>query len=203
MKNLCITFEEWHLGDGNYPAFYVNEKAKIAFQLSPKEIQLSDNNEIWLRQNILNEYSFSGEVIYCFDEQYVVNTGMFSFYIEEPNPDKRYKIGDKVTGCGMIFIDYYIWKESFQRNELAGAPDIFYNIQVDRIRKVYLPGKFVHIYFSNNHLLASFPTSLSPSDYTEETIEEIDDIRTDDRRFCFYLLDLHVINEEIVWPDWW
>jgi hypothetical protein len=196
MIKICATFEEWYLGDGTYPPLTKGQKVNLSFYVNPTELQLSTRTDFEFKQNQYSDYSYCGRVIKTYESEEnseinIVDCGQFRFYIEGSPKIPKLKEGQFIEGRGMLLLDYYMWVENLA--DYSDAPDIFYNYQVDAIRKVKIPEKFI----GRSGGSISHPSSLSPADYSDKDIFEISDMRTDDGRTSFYLLDLDPINEQI------
>ena len=195
MTDLCVTFEEWYLGDGTYPPLHCGEKVNLSFYISTNDLKISDKQEFHLKQIKDSNYSFIGQVIRNYKKNEVqliiVDTGSLKFYIEIPKETLSLNVGQFIFGTGPLLIDYYAWVENLSNYE--NPPDLFYNFSVDKIRKVRIPEKFI----SRNGEAMSYPSSLSPSDYSANDIVEIEDMRGDKGNTSFYLLDLKNLNETV------
>ena len=195
MTDLCVIFEEWYLGDGTYPPLYRGEKVNLSFYISTNDCKISDKQEFYFIQIKDSDYSFSGRVIRNYKENdgqlIIVDTGTFKFYMEIPREKLSLAVGQFICGSGPLLIDYYAWVENLRNYE--NHPDLFYNFKVDKIRKVQIPEKFI----SRNDKAMAYPSSLSPKDYSENDILEIEDMDGDNSNTSFYLLNLKTTNEQI------
>jgi hypothetical protein len=193
---LCVTFEEWYLGDGTYPLFHCGEKVNLSFYIPTNDFKIADMQESYFKQIKDSDYSFSGQVIRNYKENdgqlIIIDTGTFKFYMEIPKKKLSLTVGQFICGSGSLLIDYYAWVENLRNYE--NPPDLFYNFKVAKIRKVQIPEKFIY----RNDKAMSYPSSLSPNDCTENDILEIEDMDGDNGNTSFYLLDLKTINEEVV-----
>ena len=195
MKNLCVTFEEWHIGDGTYPPLSKGQHVNLAFYIQPYEKTYTANSNYLLRPLKNSDYEFGGKIIRDYHDSdnriIVVDTNSYLFYIEIADTDTANLEGQFVFGKGQLLIDYYIWAEYLCNYK--NAPDLFYDFKVDKIRKVNIPEKFIHRHNSG----FSAPTSLSPNDYGADDIEEIEDMNDQKNDTSFFLLDLNPINDKI------
>jgi len=194
MNNICVTFEEWHLGDGNYPPLHRGQKVNFSFYISLTNKQILENGECYFKQNRYSDYSFCGKVIRTYQsvddgQIIIVDTGNFKFYIEDSKFSVN--IGQFISGQGVLLIDYYIWVEYLSSYD--NPPDLFYNFIVENISKVKIPEKFIYRHDKGY----SSPTSLAPSDYSETDLIEIEDMRNDKSETSFYLLNLKTIDQKI------
>lgn len=195
MTDLCVTFEEWYLGDGTYPPLHRGQKVNLSFYVSTKDLKASDNQITHFRQLNNSDYSFCGQVIRNYqdndDQLIIIDTSTIKFYIEVPKKTFISTVGQFVCGTGQLLIDYYMWVENLKDYE--NPPELFYNFTIDKIRKVSIPEKFI----SRNGEAMSYPTSLSPSDYDSNDVVEIEDMRDDNGITSFYLLDLKALSETV------
>ena len=195
MEDLCVTFEEWYIGDGTYPPLRKGQNVNLSFYIQPYEKAFTNNKNLFFRKIKNSNYEFSGQIIrdyYDNDNRVIiVDVSDFRFYIELTDKQKKSLVGQYIIGQGQLLIDYYIWVENLHSYE--NAPDIFYNFTIDKIRKVRIPEKFINRH--ENGLSA--PASLSPEDYDESDIEEIEDMNETNTDTSFFLLDLKSIKENI------
>jgi hypothetical protein len=195
MTDLCVIFEEWYLGDGTYPLLRRGEKVNLSFYIPTNDCKISDKRESYFVQIKDSDYSFSGQVIRNYkenDEQLIIiDAGTFKFYMEIPRKKLSLTVGQFICGSGSLLIDYYAWVENLRNYE--NRPDLFYNFKVVKIRKVQIPEKFIY----RNDKAISHPSSLSPKDYSENDILEIEDMHGDNGNTSFYLLDLKTIDEQV------
>ncbi|HMS67592.1 MAG TPA: hypothetical protein PKD18_05630 [Saprospiraceae bacterium] len=195
MEKICVTFEEWYIGDGTYPPLTKGQNVNLALYIQPYEKTFTTNSSFLLKQLKNSDYEFSGEIIHDFQDSdnrlIVIDTKKLLFYIEIPDTETKSLEGQFVLGKGQLLIDYYIWAEYFCNYE--NAPDLFYNFNVDKIRKVKIPEKFIHRHGSG----FSAPTSLATNNYNENDTEEIEDMNDKKSDISFFLLDLTPITDEI------
>lgn len=112
----------------------------------------------------------------------VVKASDFSFYILSYET-KTYARGSKIAGIGTLSLDHYAWVEFLCSYE--DAPNLFYNLQVKRIRKVQIPDKFVDRYEDGK----SQPTRLEPNEYSASDVEEIETMIGQPFDEEFYIID--------------
>jgi hypothetical protein len=195
MKDLCVIFEEWYLGDGTYPPLHRGQKVNLSFYTFTKDIQVADKQPTYLKQIKDADYSFCGQVIRTYKQDdaqlVIVDVGALKFYMEIRKDSLSLSIGQFICGSGPILIDYYAWVEYLSSYE--DPPELFYNFSVSKIRKVKIPEKFIY----RNDKGMSHPTSLSSPDYSLNDIVEIENMADDDGSTSFYLLDLKAIDEPI------
>ncbi len=110
----------------------------------------------------------------------IVDTGEFRFYIENPHLN-RVSEGMLVSGRGTLLLDYYIWTETLHKRQ--NPPDIFYRLEVSRIRKVQIPERFI----TRHDRGKAYPTRVSPAD--SEDISELETMEGQKFDEEFYLID--------------
>ncbi|HUZ59450.1 MAG TPA: hypothetical protein VMU83_11780 [Hanamia sp.] len=195
MKDLCVTFEEWYIGDGTYPPLRQSQNVNLAFYIQPYEKHFTEKETYFFKQSKNSEYEFGGKVIKDFQNAdthlIVVDTNEYLFYIEIADTNKNTFEGQFVFGKGQLLIDYYIWSEHFCNYE--DAPNLFYSFTIDKIRKVKIPEKFIHRHDKG----FSAPTSLSTEDYNDINTEEIVDMNDTKSDTSLFHLDLKPIKEKI------
>ncbi|MDR2151981.1 MAG: hypothetical protein LBO72_04085 [Helicobacteraceae bacterium] len=190
MRSICAVFEEWVMGDGNYPVLCKKDKVNLSFYIRAYDFEVKTNEKIYLFEQIKHaEYNFSGKVIYKLPDLIVVDTIEFKFYIE--TSDKTdISVGDFVKGRGQLAVDYFAWVENLR--EFKDPPNILYNLIVERIYVVKIPQR--HIVISENAI--SCETSLSAEEFSQNDMQEAEQTNNSNE-FVFYLLDLAPIDEDI------
>jgi hypothetical protein len=138
---LTAFFALWHLGDGNYPPFHKGQLVNLSFQLFPTNIEKLTLKTAEYFEHLGDAvYRFSSKVLHNYgDDNYpfiVVQANNFRFYIDDALA-KGLNEGDRLVGEGSLGLDTYYWVESLDR--LDHPPDLFYNLEVKRIRKIYDP----------------------------------------------------------------
>jgi hypothetical protein len=195
MDNICVTFEEWYIGDGTYPPLHKGQKVNLSFYIQPSRIELSKNDNLYLIQKKNSDYLFSGKIIRVYSDSdsqiIIVDTGFYKFYIENREDKFSPSTGQFIEGEGQLIVDYYVWVENL--SDYANAPDIFYNLIIERLLKVKIPEKFIYRHDKG----FSSPTSLLSSDYSDNDLIEIIDMRDNKEATSFYLLDLKIIDENV------
>jgi hypothetical protein len=195
MDTICATFEEWYLGDGNYPPLHKGQKVNLSFYIAPAEKTLHSDEQYLFEQIKYSDYKFSGKIIRNYhksDKQIIiVDVGHFKFYIEEFDASFKASEGQFISGRGQLLVDYYIWVENLR--DYPEPPNIFYNSKVERIIKVSMPERFIDRH--ENGL--SSPASLTTEDFSDNEMQEIEDMRNEQLSTVFYLLNLKFIDEDI------
>jgi hypothetical protein len=183
-----MTLETWVIEDGNYPLLNKNDKLNIAFNMEPYSIEIIENGNYLFEQIKYSEYNFCGKIIYKHSNIIVVDTGILKFYIELKN---NFNVGTFINGNGKLLIDYFVWVENI--NKYKNHPDIFYNVIINKILAVKIPGKFI----SHFNGVISLPASIKSDDINENDIKEIKNMDNDFNGYGFYLMELEQINEKI------
>jgi len=170
---LTAIFENWHIGDGNYPPLCKGELVNLSFELEPRTLDKAALNNAKETIHLGNaEYRFCGNVLKVYDsgldgELIVIGVDGFRFYVLSQEVG-RYIPEDLVIGEGTLLLDHYIWVENLE--EYKDAPDLFYNLRVKQIRKVQTPERFIARCKDGK----SYPTRLAPHDYTDSDVELIE-----------------------------
>lgn len=178
MNTLCAIFEEWYIGDGTYPLLKKGQQVNLSFYAELQEIYIPHTKDKYLRQYKDMTYDFCGEVVYRHPmDEYgqviiVVHTGNMMFYIECYDEDDMYMPHTYVAGRGNLLVDYYIWVENLDEYP-NNPPDIFYNFEIDKIRKVTVS-----------------------EDTQKEVTEEVEEMENNNTILC-YFLDLRFINDAV------
>ena len=185
---LTAVFESWHIGDGNYPPLKVGQAVNWSFQVEPVGKLERTDQPVMFDVADDAECVFVSEVIRIYREPTerplgVFQAGEFRFYIEDESI-ANFAVGDKVAGAGRLLFDYYIWVEFL--HEYAEPPNLFYPLQVKRIRKVTLPIEFV-----TQHVRAvGHPTRLRGDQYAAGDIQDLDSMEGQTFGPEFYLIDV-------------
>jgi hypothetical protein len=163
--------EAWHIGDGNYPPFSVNDYVNLSFELEPNTIEKTSSKARYFKAVGNAVYEFSGEVIRRYQESdgsplLVIETDAFRFYINTTQI-KAYEQGDYIHGEGTLLLDHYIWVEFLSTYQ--NPPDLFYNLKVERIRQVKIPKTYIHRHARGKAL----PTRVVIGEINSEYIQDI------------------------------
>ena len=80
-------FENWHIGDGNYPPLSKGEKVNLCFCIEDYIIDtFKTESEFYFNNSDKNKYDFAGTIIKMYSDPpnslLVINSGDFKFYIE-------------------------------------------------------------------------------------------------------------------------
>lgn len=193
---LTAVFESWLIPDGDYPPFHKGMMVNLAFQISLEFIFPAQASQE-LAFNCIREaeYDFCGTVIYIYRSDQnrnplvVINTGIFRFYIESDKA-KNLAEGMRVMGRGTLLLDYYIWTEYLHLR--PNPPDIFYSIEVSRIRKVQIPERFIQ----RHDKAKGHPSWVSSADFGDvKDLETMEGQSFDEE---FYLVDFKESNRKDV-----
>jgi hypothetical protein len=191
---LTAVFESWHIGDGNYPPLHRGQLVRLSFELQPiRLITCSENPRPTLTHAGNAHYTGNGLVLrrYEHDEPVaVIDAAGFRFYVHGPKATKGLVPGTHVEFEGTLTLDHYLWVEFLERYD--DAPDLFYNLQVTRIRKVGIPERLVRRLGTS----ISYPTIVAPNDFG--TVEELDTMEGQDFTQEFYVLDFDDVGLDSV-----
>lgn len=158
----------------------------LSFELQSEPLVRADQKQPEaLKQLEDAEYEFWATVlkIYSRDEPVVViQMRDFRCYVAcSPKRQLEFKVGDRVRGRGRLLLDHYLWVEYLRTYD--GAPDLFYNLRVNRIRAVKIPESFIH----RSEKGLSHPCSLKPGQYTSSDVRDVESM--EDMGCQFYLVD--------------
>jgi hypothetical protein len=177
---LTAVFESWHIGDGNYPPLSRDQLVRLSFELAPTLlVAIGSSGDQCLEHVGDGEYRGVARVLRWYRSMVVLETNAFRFYVSSSSGD-RWREGDRVEFVGTLLLDHYAWVES--RRD-ADAPDLFYNLRVERIRKVDIPKRFI----SRHGAGKSFPTRVGPNDF--EKAEELATMEGQPFDEEFYVID--------------
>lgn len=186
---LTVIFEEWHIGDGNYPPLRRGMDVNLSFQIEPSAPleEISSAAPLSFRHAGNGEYHFVAEVIRNYPPGdsppiAVFNTGEFRFYIEAGGVG-HVPVGTRVRGTGTLLLDYYIWVEFPE--DYPDPPDLFYNLQVVRITKVRIPERFVTRHARGK----SYPLRVSPAELRSGDYEELETMEGEALDEAFWMVD--------------
>jgi len=190
MLSICSTFEEWYIEDGNYPPLNKGDKVNLSFYMQIKNIEIIEDEIYNFNKIKYSEYKFSGKVIYNYDNIIIIDTNNFMFYIEN-----KKKLGiplnSFVKGSGKLLVDYYVWVGNYGKRD-ENPPDIFYNFKIDKILEINILENYIQETKNGFRL----PCSLTSDYFNDTDIEKVDKMDIE-KGFCFYLLELTEINEQI------
>lgn len=136
---LTAIFESWHIGDGNYPPLRRGQEVNLSFEVEPSVFDSASGDAPDTIAHLGGgDYEFTGTVArrYCQSDEplFVIECGDFRFYI---NRRLQFSAGDRIRGKGKLVLDHYLWVEFLERYE--DPPDLFYQLVVQRIRRVRIP----------------------------------------------------------------
>jgi hypothetical protein len=189
VMKLTAIFEEWHLGDGNYPPLHKGQMVNLSFEIEPTAIETKDGGthteEISRIEGAM--YQFCGRVLKVYDDTdnliVVVRANDFTFYIEWLSKGAPPYAGDLVCGQGRLLLDHYAWVEYLSKYK--DPPDLFYKLKVNRIRAVRIPESFIQ----RHERGYSSPTSLNPDQYPTDAVVDVDDMKSTAIEVGFYIVD--------------
>ena len=185
---LTAIFESWHIGDGNYPPLSKGQLVNLSFELEPRDVKEASLNAPDSFEQFGNgEYRFCGGVIKVYDGEdrdtvVIFQAENFRFYVMSYEAGS-YVQGQRYCGEGTLLLDHYYWVEFL--HEYENPPNLFYNLEVSRIKKVKTPEKFV----ARHEQGKSFPTRLVPEDYSESDVEELNTMEGQPFDEEFYVID--------------
>ncbi len=189
---LTAIFEQWHLPDGNYPPFSVEDEVCLAFQVEVEGESLnlteaSDPHVTSFEHQGFGEYSFYAKLIRIYQNPTetplaIFEASGFRFYIEHPDLPTL-QCGRYYSGTGTLLLDYYIWTEFL--GDYEDPPDLFLQLRVTRMRCVRIPERFIH----RRNDGKSMPTRISRTEVEEHDIKDITDIDGQAGDEEFYVLE--------------
>jgi hypothetical protein len=201
---ITTIFEGWLLGDGSYPPMFRGQLVNLAFQICPRSVHYPATGQTdfesrddgtcrlhgtvtWLRPANTNETPVA-----------IVDAGIFRGYVSGDEV-QQWESGASVTIEGELHVDYYIWSE-FLADQYPDAPNLFYPFRVARIRRAWIPERFIARTERSQVSPATVPLEQVSSDDVEEveTMVTADDAGADtqaearlaDYRPSFFLVDL-------------
>jgi hypothetical protein len=182
---LTAVFESWHIGDGNYPPLHRGQIVRLSFELQARRLSSVKGS---LPPGFIHageaRYSGVGIVLRHYatdgDEVAIIEAGSLRFYVNGPKA-KELRPEGRVQFEGTLQLDHYLWVEFLGR--YADPPDLFYNLRVQRIRKVGIPERFV----SRHATGMSYPTTVDPLEF--EAVEELETMEGQDFGLEFYIID--------------
>ncbi|MCP9495957.1 MAG: hypothetical protein MSG64_16030 [Pyrinomonadaceae bacterium MAG19_C2-C3] len=185
---LSAIFESWHIGDGNYPPLHKGQLVNLSFEVEPRTIEEARLNSHHSFEHLGNgECRFCGDVIRVYsgedrDTVVIFEAGDFRFYVMSYEAD-RYVQGQRYCGEGTLLLDHFYWVEFL--SEYENPPNLFYNLEVNRIKKIRTPERFVE----RQEQGKSFPTRLVPEDYSDSDVEELDTMEEQSFDEEFYIIE--------------
>src|SRR5580700_5455044 len=112
---LTAIFEEWHLGDGNYPPLSKGQIVNLSFEIEPNTIAIEDDGLHTEEFTRIEEtmYQFCGRVLRVYDDLgdviVVVQANRFKFYIDWLSKQPPPSVGNMIRGRGQLLLDHYAW----------------------------------------------------------------------------------------------
>jgi hypothetical protein len=195
---IIAIFEIWHIGDLNYPPLSTDMFVNLSFEVGFSELaQLDSVNEQRFHHLGGGEYEVVGEVLQIFQiatvtsgagqeiehgfrPVVVIEADGFRFYTDSSIAAHR-TAGALVRGKGILALDYYVW--NMLHTQYADAPDLFYNLRVERIERVRIPDQFIR----RTSKTVTWPARLRPGQYSAGDVTMVDEM-TDDEYFRFYVV---------------
>jgi hypothetical protein len=194
LSTVTAVFEDWHLPDGNYPAFAVGDKYRFSFEFTTDRASLvADNVPHGLSHLQDAEYDIVGRIVRQYGGQVsfaIVDSAGFLFYGVDADVTGL-PVGTNVRLEGHLSLDHYLWVE--YRKTWEDSPSLLYPAEVVGIRRVHIPERFIRR--SSSGLV--FPTSVRPADY-DLPPESLDAVESEGLGFS--LLDLRFLLTGVSLP---
>lgn len=189
---LTAIFDQWLIGDGDYPPLSVDDQVNLAFRMQPTisnlalEVEDTTEAERFDYQG-LADYSFNATLLRKYIQPSRVTLGIFEacgfrFYLEHRDIAILQE-GNRYRGSGRLLLDEYLWTENLER--YTDPPDLFYNLHVRRIQRIRIPEKFFH----RSTVGIGMPAYLTWQDIEEDAVSEIYTMKEEKVYDCFYLVD--------------
>ena len=177
---ITAIFESWHIGDGNYPPLSRGDLVHLSFELGSATLALALSSWMPHLEHLGNaQYRGVARVLRRYPALIVLEVDPLRFYVSS-QASASLAEGDHVEFAGTLLLDHYAWVES--RRD-ADDPDLFYNLRVERIRKVEIPKRFI----SRDDAGKAFPTRLGSDDF--EKVEEVATMEGQPFDEEFYVID--------------
>ncbi len=181
-------FESWHVPDGNYPPLSVGNYVNLSFELEHDALEAVAQDvpqHFTLKGNA--KYEFCGSVLRKYNESeetpvLIIEAAEMRFYINSAEV-MGYRVGTQIKGHGTLLLDHYIWVEFL--DSYKNPPNLFYNLQVKRIRKVRIPESFIQRNFKGKLL----PTRVDVNKLSAEYLEELQTMLGQSFDEEFYLIE--------------
>ena len=186
--HLTAIFESWHVGDGNYHPFHVGQGVNLSFEVDSIKLRKADPGEQYRFDSAADATcSFVADVARYYGSAgdtpvAVLDAGFFRFYIHGESA-RSVPVGDRVKGTGILALDHYLWVEFLA--EYPDPPDLFYNLEVRRIRRVRIPQRFIRRHAGGK----TMPATVGPGDYSGEDIQELKTMEGQEFDEEFYIID--------------
>jgi hypothetical protein len=189
---LTAIFEEWHLGDGNYPPLSKQDLVRLAFQMEvpPTEFSLEEisSSEVErFEHRGFAEYAFAATLLRVYENTSEVPLGVFEadcfrFYVEHRSISSL-QTGRRYRGTGTLLLDYYIWTEFLEQYE--NPPDLFYNLLVTQILRVAIPERFIN----RKGTSKAMPSRATKNQVDAECISEVETMTSQGPGEEFYIVE--------------
>jgi hypothetical protein len=188
---VTMIFEHCLLGDGCYPPLSRGQLVNLAFQICPQSVHYSAPGQVGFESRDDGTCRLHGTVTWLLSAKTeetpvaVVDAGSFRGYVEEAEV-RRWELGASVTIEGELHVDYYVWSE-FLANHYPDAPNLFYPFRVARIRRAWIPERFIA---RTERSLAS-PASAPLEEVSRHNVEEVETMHDGDDEAERPLADYH------------
>lgn len=158
--------------DGNYPPLSVGDHVNLSFEFEHDALEDAAQDvphHFTLKGSA--EYEFCGSVLRNYNKSdgtpiLIIEAAEMKFYINSAEVF-GYRSGQQIKGHGTLLLDHYIWVEFLDR--YADPPNLFYNLKVNRIRKVQIPERFIQ----RNLQGKTLPTRVNVNELSADYLEEI------------------------------
>ena len=125
---LEIGIESWIIQDGNYPDFAINQSYSFALEFYPHSLEKSGSEKSFEHVE-KSLYNVVAKIIYIDKHSWVIDFGLSAYQAQRPN--KKFKVGDFISGVFYLGIDHYMYFESLKN--LKNYPQIIYQWHVNEI----------------------------------------------------------------------
>jgi hypothetical protein len=129
MTSLNIGVDSWIIQDGNYGDFSVGQLASFALEFYPQSLKPSQSKSLAFTNVRGCRYRIRGEVVFCQNGVWVLNTGFLAYQQGEP-PDYVSQ-HSWVEGDVNIGIDPFMYFEDLKNR--SGIPTLTYSVSVEKI----------------------------------------------------------------------
>jgi hypothetical protein len=129
VDRLCVAFQGWMVGDGNYPDLHVGEEVRFAVELHPHSLAPTPASSPSLTPIHHNRYRFHGPVVYRSKSVWIVDVGLLLY--ERTKPPAVAQVGAWLSGELELGVDPFFYFEVLYK--LPGIPALIYPWRIERI----------------------------------------------------------------------
>jgi hypothetical protein len=180
---LIAVFESWHVPDGNYAPFSLQQSARLSFEIDGAELEGSTARISAFVSNDDATCEFDAVVLGRYGGLTAMDAGGFRFYVSGKQGE-AFEPGTYVRGTGTLVLDHFAWFENVR--SFTHPPDLFFETTVVRIRKFRVPERFIHRQAKGKAL----PTRVAVEECSDDDVEDLDTMNGQAFDEEFYLLDL-------------